>query len=191
MKIFFKSRQEEYQKAHKAELAKFNKAKRVLSEQGFDEPSFKACREMWDEKMASLEEEIKIKSEEIKTSPISEEVKMLGYIKDAVDFVADKKNSDGDGDGGDAASGGERMSVSDDSEKETQDKARQEQARQAAQLQAQQQSQVSQHGHRKRVSLKNDLAKKIDVVKKYDEDRQAAIARGEITTKKHDDQNLS
>ena len=192
-KIFFKARKEEYHKAHHVEMTKYHKAKRILGEQGFDEPSFEACRKMWNEKLASLEEEIKIKSEEIKTSPISEEVKMLEYIKDAVDFVTDKKNSDGDSDnnGGDVASGGEHMTRTDDSEEKAKEQARREQERQAAQLQAQQQSQVSQHGHRKRVSLKNDLAKKIDVVKKYDEDRQAAIARGEITTKKHDDQNLS
>ena len=192
-KIFFKGRKEEYHKAHHAEMTKFHKAKRILSEQGFDEPSFEACREMWNEKLASLEEEIKIKSEEIKTSPISEEVKMLEYIKDAVDFVTDKKNSDSDGDtdSSDAASGGEQATRTDDSEKKAKEQIRREQERQAAQLQAQQQAQANQHGHRKRVSLKNDLNKKIEVVKKYDEDRQAAIARGEITPKKRDDQNLS
>jgi len=172
-------------------MTKFHKAKRILNEQGFDEPSFEACREMWNEKLASLEEEIKIKSEEIKTSPISEEVKMLEYIKDAIDFVADKKNSDSDTDSSDEASGGEQTTRTDDSEEKAREQARRDQEIQAAQLQSQQQAQVNQHGHRKRVSLKNDLNKKIEVVRKYDEDRQAAIARGEITTKKRDDQNLS
>jgi len=139
---------------------------------------------MWNEKLASLEEEIKIKSEEIKTSPISEEVKMLEYIKDAVDFVTDKKNSDSDGDtdSSDAASGGVQTTRTDDSEKKAKEQIRREQEIQAAQLQSQQQAQANQHGHRKRVSLKNDLNKKIEVVRKYDE---------EITTKKRDDQNLS
>lgn len=190
-KIFFKGRKEEYHKANHTEMTKFHKAKRILNEQGFDEPSFEACREMWNEKLASLEEEIKIKSEEIKTSPISEEVKMLEYIKDAVDFVTDKKNSDSDTDSSDEASGGEQTTRTDDSEEKAREQARRDQEIQAAQLQSQQQAQVNQHGHRKRVSLKNDLNKKIEVVRKYDEDRQAAIARGEITTKKRDDQNLS
>ena len=97
-KIFFKAKQTEYREKHHAEISKFQKAKRILSEQGFDEPSFEVCRQMWNEKLASLEEEIKKKSEEIKTSPISEEVKMLEYIRDAVDFVTDKKNGDSDGD---------------------------------------------------------------------------------------------
>lgn len=192
-KIFFKSRQDEYNKAHHAEISKFQKAKRILSEQGFDEPSFEVCRQMWNEKLAVLEEEIRKKSEEIKTGPISEEVKMLEYIRDAVNFVTDKTNSDSDGDtdSSNAASGGEQMIKSDNSEEKSEEQARREQEIQAAQLQSQQQAQVNQRGHRKRVSLKNDLNKKIEVVRKYDEDRQAAIARGEITTKKRDDHNLS
>lgn len=192
-KIFFKARKEEYHKAHHTEMTKFHKAKRILSEQGFDEPSFEACREMWNEKLASLEEEIKIKSEEIKTSPISEEVKMLEYIKDAVDFVTDKKNSDSDGDSdsGNAASGGEQMTISDDFEEKAKEQVRQAQQMQATQQQAQQQAQAHQNGHRERVSLKERLNKGYESVRKYDEDRQAAIARGEITTKKRDDQNLS
>ena len=192
-KIFFKSRQDEYNKAHHAEISKFQKAKRILSEQGFDEPSFEVCRQMWNEKLAVLEEEIRKKSEEIKTSPISEEVKMLEYIRDAVNFVTDKTNSDSDGDtdSSNAASGGEQMIKSNNSEEKAKEQARREQEIQAAQLQSQQQAQANQHGHRKRVSLKNDLNKKIEVVRKYDEDRQAAIARGEIIPKKRDDQNLS
>jgi len=174
-------------------MTKFHKAKRILNEQGFDEPSFEACRKMWNEKLASLEEEIKIKSEEIKTSPISEEVKMLEYIKDAVDFVTDKKNSDSDGDSdsGNAASGGEQMTISDDFKEKAKEQVRQAQQMQATQQQAQQQAQVHQNGHRERVSLKERLNKGYESVRKYDEDRQAAIARGEITTKKRDDQNLS
>ncbi|MCR5650798.1 MAG: MobA/MobL family protein [Lachnospiraceae bacterium] len=192
-KIFFKAKQAEYREKHHAEISKFQKAKRILSEQGYDEPSFQVCREMWNEKLASLEEEIKTKSEEIKTSPISEEVKVLEYIKDAVDFVTDKKKSDGDGDndGGDAASGGEQMTISDDTEKKAKEQARQDQERQAAQLQAQQQTQTHQNGRRERVSLKAKLDKGYEAVKKYDENRQAAIARGEIVPKKRDDQNLS
>ncbi len=192
-KIFFKSRQDEYNKAHHAEISKFQKAKRILSEQGFDEPSFEVCRQMWNEKLAVLEEEIRKKLEEIKTSPISEEVKMLEYIRDAVNFVTDKTNSDSDGDtdSSNAASGGEQMIKSDNSEEKAKEQARREQEIQAAQLQSQQQAQANQHGHRKRVSLKNDLNKKIEVVRKYDEDRQAAIARGEIILKKRDDQKLS
>ena len=62
---------------------------------------------------------------------------------------------------------------------------------QTAQLQAQQQAQAHQNGHRERVSLKERLNKGYESVRKYDEDRQAAIARGEITTKKRDDKNLS
>ena len=192
-KIFFKAKQTEYREKHHAEMTKFHKAKRILSEQGFDELSFEVCRQMWNEKLASLEEEIKKKSEEIKTSPISEEVKMLEYIRDAVDFVTDKKNgdSDGDTDSSNAASGGEQITISDDSGEKAKEQARQAQQMQTTQLQVQQQAQAYQNGHRERVSLKDRLNKGYEVVKKYDEDRQAAIARGEITTKKRDDQNLS
>ena len=194
-KIFFKAKQTEYREKHHVEISKFQKAKRILSEQGFDEPSFEVCRQMWNEKLASLEEEIKKKSEEIRTSSISEEVKMLEYIKDAVDFVTDKKNSDSDSDGdsniGNAASDGDQMTISDDSEEKARGQARRAQQMQTAQLQAQQQAQAHQNGHRERVSLKERLNKGYESVRKYDEDRQAAIARGEITTKKRDDKNLS
>ena len=119
-----------------------------MSEQGFDEPSFEVCRQMWNEKLAVLEEEIRKKSEEIKTSPISEEVKMLEYIRDAVNFVTDKTNSDSDGDtdSSNAASGGEQMIKSDNSEEKAKEQARREQEIQAAQLQSQQQAQANQHG---------------------------------------------
>jgi hypothetical protein len=69
------AKQTEYREKHHAEISKFQKAKRILSEQGFDEPSFGVCRQMWNEKLAVFEEEIKTESEKIKTSPISEEVK--------------------------------------------------------------------------------------------------------------------
>ena len=48
-KIFFKAKQNEYREKHHAEISKFQKAKRILSEQGYDEPSFEICREMWTE----------------------------------------------------------------------------------------------------------------------------------------------
>ncbi len=192
-KIFFKAKQTEYREKHHAEISKFQKAKRILSEQGFDEPSFEVCRQMWNEKLAVLEEEIKKKSEEIRTSPISEEVKMLEYIKAAVDFVTDKKNSDSDDDtdSGNAASSEEQMAISDYSEEKAKEQTRQAKQMQATQQRAQQQAQAHQNGHRERVSLKERLNKGYEVVKKYDEDRQAAIARGEITPKKRDDRNLS
>jgi hypothetical protein len=107
--------------------------------------------------------------------------------------VTDKKNSDSDGDSdsGNAASGGEQMTISDDFEEKAKEQVRQVQQMQATQQQAQQQAQAHQNGHRERVSLKERLNKGYESVRKYDEDRQAAIARGEITTKKRDDQNLS
>ena len=193
MKIFFKAKQTEYREKHHAEMTRFHKARRILGEQGYDESSFETCREMWTEKIAALEEEIKTESEKVKNDPLNQEVKMLNYIKDAVDFVTDKKKSDGDGDSdsSDAASGGEQITISDDSEKKAQEQAMQAQQMQAAQLQAQQQTQANQNGHRERVSLKAKLDKGYETVRKYDEDRQAAIARGEITPKKRDDQNLS
>ena len=160
---------------------------------GHEEADFDAVKDYWTARVAALEEQIQTESEEIKNSPINQEVKMLDYIKDAVNFVTDKKSDgdDGDSDGGDAASTDEQMTISDDSEKKVQEQARQAQQMQASQQQAQQQAQAHQNGHRKRVSLKERLNKGYESVRKYDEDRQATIARGEITTKKRDEQNLS
>ena len=139
-----------------------------MSEQGYDEPSFELCREMWTEKMAALEEEIKTESEKIKNDPINQEVKMLDYIRDAVDFVTDKKKSDGDADsnGDDAATGGEQMTISDEAEKKAQEQAAQEQAMQTARMQAQQQTLANQSGHRQRISMKAMLEEKKEVVRK-------------------------
>ena len=178
-KIFFKAKQAEYREKHHAELSKFQKAKRILSEQGYDEPSFELCREMWTEKMAALEKEIKTESEKIKNDPINQEVKMLDYIRDAVDFVTDKKKSDGDADsdGDDAASGGEQMTITDESEKKAQEQVAQEQAMQTARLQAQQQTQANQGGHRQRVSMKAMLEDKKEVVRKSDEQKRSAISQ--------------
>jgi len=178
-KIFFKAKQAEFREKHHAELSKFQKARRILSEQGYDEPSFEICREMWTEKMAALEEEIKTESEKIKNDPINQEIKMLDYIKDAVDFVTDKKKSDGDddSDGDDAASGGEQMTATDESEKKAQEQAAQEQAMQTARMQAQQQAQANQNGHRQRVSMKAMLEEKKEVVRKSDEQKRSAISQ--------------
>ena len=178
-KMFFKAKQNEYREKHHAEISKFQKAKRILSEQGYDEPSFELCREMWKEKMAALEEEIQTESEKIKNDPINQEVKMLDYIKDAVDFVTDKKKSDGDADsdGDDAASGGEQMTISDEAEKKAQEQAAQEQAMQTARMQAQQQTLANQSGHRQRVSMKAMLEDKKEVVRKSEEQKRSAISQ--------------
>ena len=178
-KMFFKAKQNEYREKHHAEISKFQKAKRILSEQGYDEPSFELCREMWKEKMTALEEEIQTESEKIKNDPINQEVKMLDYIKDAVDFVTDKKKSDGDADsdGDDAASGGEQMTISDEAEKKAQEQAAQEQAMQTARMQAQQQTLANQSGHRQRVSMKAMLEDKKEVVRKSEEQKRSAISQ--------------
>ena len=185
-KIFFKAKQNEYREKHHAEISKFQKAKRILSEQGYDEPSFEICREMWTEKMAALEDERKTESEKIKNDPINQEVKMLDYIRDAVDFMTDKKKSDGDADsdGDDAASGGEQMTTTDEAEKKAQEQAAQEQAMQTAQMQAQQQTQANQSGHRQRVSMKAKLEEKTEVVRRSDELKRTAISREHDETKR-------
>ena len=185
-KIFFKAKQNEYREKHHAEITKFQKAKRILSEQGYDEPSFEICREMWTEKMAALEDEIKTESEKIKNDPINQEVKMLDYIRDAVDFVTDKKKSDGDADsdGDDAASGGEQMTTTDEAEKKAQEQAAQEQAMQTARMQAQQQTQTNQSGHRQRVSMKAKLEEKTEVVRRSDELKRTAISQEHDETKR-------
>ena len=185
-KIFFKAKQNEYREKHHAEISKFQKAKRILSEQGYDEPSFEICREMWTEKMAALEDEIKTESEKIKNDPINQEVKMLDYIRDAVDFVTDKKKSDGDADsdGDNTASGGEQMTTTDEAEKKAQEQAAQEQAMQTARMQAQQQTQTNQSGHRQRVSMKAKLEEKTEVVRRSDELKRTAISQEHDETKR-------
>ena len=100
-------------------------------------------------------------------------------IRYAVDFVTDKKKSDGDADsdGDDAASGGEQMTISDEAEKKAQEQATQEQAMQTARMQAQQQTLANQSGHRQRVSMKAMLEDKKEVVRKSEEQKRSAISQ--------------
>ena len=181
-RIFFKAKQNEYWEKHHAEISKFQKAKRILSEQGYDEPSFELCREMWTEKMAALEEEIKTESEKIKNDPINQEVKMLDYIRDAVDFVTNKNGDDEDGNNSSASSAGApAIKPDDEAAKKAQQQAAQEQAMQTARMQAQQQTQANQNGHIRRVSMKAMLEEKKEVVRKNDEQKRSAISQ------EHDD----
>ncbi len=188
-KIFFKAKQNEYREKHHAEISKFQKAKRILSEQGYDEPSFELCREMWTEKMTALEEEIKTESEKIKNDPINQEVKMLDYIRDAVDFVTNKNSDDDDdddnGNNSSASSGGESAIKSDDEAvKKAQEQETQEQAMQTARMQAQQQTLANQSGHRERVSMKAKLGETIEIVRKSEERKRSVISQEHDETKR-------
>ena len=146
-----------------------------LKEQGHEEPDFDICREYWEARLNTLEDEIKKESEEIKNSPISEEVKMLSYIRDAVDYVTGNNDDDDDSDGnkGEGASGGASAMKSDAEDKKAQEQAAQEQAIQAAQLQAQQQAHASKNGHRERVSMEKLLGEKKEVVRKTEEAKRS------------------
>ena len=194
-KLFFKTKQAEYREKHHAELSKFQKAKRILSEQGYDEPSFELCREMWTEKMAALEEEIKNESEKIKNAPITQEVKMLNYIRDAVDFVTGKNDGDGDdeNDGnnsGTSSAGAPAIKPDDEAAKKAQEQAAQEHALQTARMQAQQQTQVNQNGHGERVSFEKLLGEKKEIVRKREETKRAQNMQEHDEMKKKRRQSL-
>ena len=174
-KSFFKAKREAYQKEHHAEMSKFYKARRLLKEQGHEESDFDTCREYWEARLNTLEDEIKKESEKIKNSPISEEVKMLGYIRDAVDFITGNNDDDDgdDGNKGSGTSGGASATKPDADDNKAKEQAAQEQAMQAAQLQAQQQAQASQNGHRERVSMEKLLGEKKEIVRKTEEAKRS------------------
>ena len=191
-KLYFKVRKKEFQDAHKSELNKFYKARRVLDEQGIEEISFDTAEKYWTEKIASLKEEIKEESEKVKSSPINDEVELLEKIKNAVDFAI-KKNGGGDGDsdgGSEGVAGGGAVALPDKEEKEqTQVKAAQEQARQTEQINSQRQAHEAQsHDKERRVSMKKNLAEKKAIVEKYKEEH---YQQGNVQQHKKDEHNLS
>ena len=115
-KIFFKKRKQAFQDAHRTEINKFNKAKRLLKEMGHEEPDIELVGELWTKRLEALQDEISAETEKINNSDLKQEIKMLSKIREAVDY-ATKESSGDKGDGIDTEKAEADISVEEKREK--------------------------------------------------------------------------
>ncbi|MBQ6089225.1 MAG: hypothetical protein IJK95_06675, partial [Firmicutes bacterium] len=134
-KKFFKSKKAEFQKAHRNELNQYHKAERELDLYLVD-GSMDAARELWNEKIDTLKDEISKALEDEELLSLKDEIVILKDIKKAIEFCVNPNGSSGEGSSG---SGEEPAMPEKDSEAEQQKKQAEEQAQAAArQMQSEQ-----------------------------------------------------
>lgn len=134
-KIFFKSKKAEFRKTHRNELNQYHKAERELDPYLVD-GSMDAARELWNEKIDTLKDEITSALEDEELQSLKAEIMILKDIKKAIEFCVNPNGSSGEGSSG----GVEEPEMPDkDSEAEQQKKQAEEQAQAAArQMQSEQ-----------------------------------------------------
>ncbi|MBO4374257.1 MAG: MobA/MobL family protein [Lachnospiraceae bacterium] len=132
---FFKSKNAEFQKAHRNELNQYHKAKRELDPYLVD-GSMEAARELWNEKIDTLKAEITEDLKDEDLTLLKDEIAILKDIKKAIEFCVNPNGSSGEG----SNDGGEEPAMLDNnSEAEQQKKQAEEQAQAAArQMQSEQ-----------------------------------------------------
>lgn len=191
-KIHFKGKKEQFQKEHRKELNQYHKAKRKLDPY-LVEGSMDAAREVWEEKIEAIEADISIMSNDTEFTALKEEVEILKYIKDSIDYCINPNGGSGGGsdDGGDS---GQPVKSDKDAEAEKQRKQAEEQAQAEAQRQqteqfAYQTRQVPQkEKQRERISLRGRIEDKQEIVKEYDRTHRYAARDNQ---RKRDENNLS
>ena len=183
-KIFFKAKRHEYQGAHRPELNKFYKARRLLKEQGYQEEDFDMLRDHLTATIGKLQDEINAETQAINESTIAEEVKMLNKIKAAIDYSVRKNGGKESGTGAiDASDTAAKKNVHiEKGEKNTEKTA----APKQMQARLQQQTQEVQPQQNERPSFKKRLADKKEIVRHNDEERW----RNAETQKKRNDHSL-
>ena len=191
-KIHFKGKKEQFQKEHRKELNQYHKAKRKL-EPYLVEGSMDAARTVWEEKIEAIEADITTISNDTELTALKDELKILKYIKDSIDYCigSNAGSSGGSGDGGDS---GQPVKPDKDAEAEKQRKQAEEQAQ--AEAQRQQAEQLSRQAHQtsqkeeksERISLKERIRDKQEIVREYDRTHQY-VARD--NKRKRDENNLS
>ena len=169
-KLFFKAKRSEYQKAHRRELNQYHKVERELDPYLVD-GSMDAARELWNEKIDALEDEITEVLEDKDLQALKDEIGILKDIKKAIEFCVNPNGSSGESNSG----GGEEPAMSDkDSEAEQQKKQAEEQAQAAArqmqseQLARQNHQSAQKESARKRVSVHGKMdhyQKQVDAYK--------------------------
>ena len=191
-KIHFKGKKEQFQQEHSKELNQYHKAKRKL-EPYLVEGSMGAARTVWEEKIEAIEVDISTMSNDIEFTALKEELEILKYIKDSIDYCINPNGGSG-GEGGNSGGSGQPIKPDKDAEAEKQKKQAEEQAQ--AEAQRQQAEQLAHQTHqasykekkRERISLRGRIQDKQEVVREYDRTHQN-VARD--NRRKRDENNLS
>lgn len=191
-KIHFKGKKEQFQKEHRKELNQNHKAKRKL-EPYLVEGSMDAARAVWEEKIEAIEADITQKSEDADLTTLKDELEILKYIKDSIDYCINPNGGSG-GEGGNSGGSGQPIKPDKDAEVEKLKKQAEEQAQ--AEAQRQQAEQLSRQAHHtsqkeeksERISLKERIRDKQEIVREYDRTHQY-VARD--NKRKRDENNLS
>jgi len=191
-KIHFKGKKEQFKQEHRKELNQYHKAKRKL-EPYLVEGSMDAARAVWEEKIEAIEADITQKSEDADLTALKDELEILKYIKDSIDYCINPNSGSG-GEGGNSGGSGQPIKPDKDAEVEKQKKQAEEQAQ--AEAQRQQAEQLSRQAHQtsqkeeksERISLKERIRDKQEIVREYDRTHQY-VARD--NKRKRDENNLS
>ena len=190
--IHFKGKKEQFKQEHRKELNQYHKAKRKL-EPYLVEGSMDAARAVWEEKIEAIEADITKKSEDADLTALKDGLEILKYIKDSIDYCINPNGGSG-GEGGNSGGSGQPIKPDKDAEVEKQKKQAEEQAQ--AEAQRQQAEQLSRQAHQtsqkeeksERISLKERIRDKQEIVREYDRTHQY-VARD--NKRKRDENNLS
>ncbi len=175
----WRERWAEIKQEHRKELNQYHKAKRKL-EPYLVEGSTDAERAVWEEKIEAIEADITQKSEDADLTALKDELEILKYIKDSIDYCINPSGGSG-GEGGNSGGSGQPIKPDKDAEAEKQKKQAEEQAQ--AEAQRQQAEQLSRQTHQtsqeekksERISLKERIRDKQEIVREYDRTHQHAI----------------
>ena len=191
-KIHFKGKKEQFQKEHRKELNQHHRAKRKLKPY-FVEGSMDAAREVWEEKIEAIEADITTMSNDTELTALKDELKILKYIKDSIDYCIGS-NAGSSGGSGDSGDSGQPVKPDKDAEAEKQRKQAEEQAQaevqrqQAEQLDRQTRQVPQKEKQRERISLRGRIEDKQEIVKEYDRTHGYAARDNQ---RKWDENNLS
>lgn len=157
------------------------------------EGSMDAARTVWEDKIEAIEADITKKSEDADLTALKDELEILKYIKDSIDYCINPNGGSGV-EGGNSGGSGQPIKPDKDAEVEKQKKQAEEQAQDEAQRQ--QAEQLSRQAHQtsqkeeksERISLKERIRDKQEIVREYDRTHQY-VARD--NKRKRDENNLS
>lgn len=191
-KIHFKGKKEQFHQEHRKELNQYHKAKRRL-EPYLVEGSMDAARVVWKEKIEAIKDDITKKSEDAELVSLKDELEILKFIKDSIDYCINP-NGGSDGGSGDSGGSGQPVKPDKDVEAENQKKQAEEQAQaeaqrqQAEQLDRQTRQVLQKEKKRGRISLRGRIQDKQEIVREHDRTHQYGARDNK---RKRDENNLS
>ena len=157
------------------------------------EGSMDAARTVWEEKIEAIKVDISTMSNDTEFTALKEELEILKYIKDSIDYCIDSNGGSGGG-SGDGGDSGQPVEPDKDAKAEKQKKQVEEQAQ--AEAQRQQAEQLARQTHetsykekkRERISLRGRIQDKQEIVREYDRAHQYDARDNK---RKRDENNLS